>query len=93
MRQVDPAHLIGTLRSTFVWQHFIRWQDALGLRQKQAAAFRNQEIGFIFQFHHLMPEFTALENVMMPGLIARRPKTEMVARAEALWRAWAFATA
>jgi lipoprotein-releasing system ATP-binding protein len=47
------------------------------------ARFRNREIGFIFQFHHLLPEFTALENVMMPLLIARRSMSEARARARA----------
>jgi lipoprotein-releasing system ATP-binding protein len=40
------------------------------------SAFRNKHIGFVFQFHHLLPEFTALENVMMPGLIAGKSKSE-----------------
>jgi lipoprotein-releasing system ATP-binding protein len=48
------------------------------------AEFRNREIGFVFQFHHLLPEFTALENTMMPGLILRLPRTECVARATAM---------
>jgi lipoprotein-releasing system ATP-binding protein len=48
------------------------------------AAVRNRDIGFVFQFHHLLPEFTALENVAIPGLIQGRPKKEMEARATAL---------
>jgi lipoprotein-releasing system ATP-binding protein len=48
------------------------------------AAVRNRDIGFVFQFHHLLPEFTALENVMIPGLIQGRPKREMEKRANAL---------
>src|SRR5262249_37500228 len=46
--------------------------------------FRNGTLGFVFQFHHLLPEFTALENVMMPGLIARRPEAEIRRRAQEL---------
>jgi lipoprotein-releasing system ATP-binding protein len=48
------------------------------------AAVRNREIGFVFQFHHLLPEFNALENVMLPGLIQGRPRKEMEKRAAAL---------
>jgi lipoprotein-releasing system ATP-binding protein len=47
-------------------------------------AYRTHSIGFIFQFHHLLPEFTALENVMMPALVARRPRSEARERARAL---------
>lgn len=53
--------------------------DDLG--QKQLAAFRNKHIGFVFQFHQLLPEFTALENVCMPGFIGKRPKHEVEQRA------------
>jgi lipoprotein-releasing system ATP-binding protein len=51
-------------------------QDIFKLNDKDLAKFRNQEIGLIFQFHHLMPEFTAIENVMMPTLIARMDREE-----------------
>jgi lipoprotein-releasing system ATP-binding protein len=48
------------------------------------ASFRNHYIGFVFQFHHLLPEFTALENVLMPALIQRRPRAEAEARAKTI---------
>ncbi|HEY7545481.1 MAG TPA: ABC transporter ATP-binding protein [Blastocatellia bacterium] len=57
--------------------------DIFKLGDVDLARFRNREIGFIFQFHHLLPEFTALENVMMPLLIARRSMSEARARARA----------
>jgi lipoprotein-releasing system ATP-binding protein len=54
------------------------------LNEKKLAAFRNNNFGFIFQFHHLLPEFTALENVSMPAYIARKSKDEIVKRARYL---------
>ncbi len=54
------------------------------LNEKNLAAFRNQNIGFVFQFHHLLPEFTALENICIPGFIARKPKEEVETRAKEL---------
>lgn len=51
---------------------------------KELARFRNRELGFIFQFHHLLPEFTTIENVMMPALIAGKKKNEIKSQAEAL---------
>ena len=51
------------------------------LKEKELAKFRNQHIGFVFQFHHLLPEFTALENVCIPGWIAGTPKNELEERA------------
>ncbi len=59
--------------------------DAIFERDSDAIAdFRNREIGFVFQFHHLLPEFTARENVMMPGMIARMARGEVEDRAEHL---------
>lgn len=58
--------------------------DVLTLKDKQLSDFRNRHIGFVFQFHQLLPEFSALENVMMPALIARTPTREAKARGEEL---------
>ena len=59
-------------------------EDIFGKSDRELALFRNRSIGFVFQFHHLLPEFTALENVMMPALIARIPRCEAQATAEEL---------
>ncbi|MGN1215583.1 MAG: ABC transporter ATP-binding protein, partial [Candidatus Cryptobacteroides sp.] len=56
----------------------------LSLRPKALSEFRNRRIGFVFQFHHLLPEFTAIENVMIPAFIAGRSRKEAHAAAEAL---------
>ena len=55
--------------------------DVTRLKEKELAAFRNRQIGFVFQAHHLLPEFTAVENVMIPALIAGRPQAEARRRA------------
>ena len=54
------------------------------MKEQELAAFRNRNIGFVFQFHQLLPEFTALENVMIPGLIAGRPVSEVTKEARDL---------
>lgn len=58
--------------------------DIFSLSEPRLAAFRNRRIGFVFQFHYLLPEFTALENVCIPGFIAKRPTEEVKARAREL---------
>ena len=58
--------------------------NVLALNDKSLSKFRNQNIGFIFQFHQLLPEFTALENVCIPAYIANRPKKETIKEAEKL---------
>ncbi len=63
-------HIIGTLDRPSAGTVFLDDQDLFVLSDQDLAALRSREIGFIFQFHHLLPDFSALENVMMPGLIA-----------------------
>ncbi|HEY0272345.1 MAG TPA: ABC transporter ATP-binding protein [Chitinophaga sp.] len=63
-------HLLGTLDTPTSGQIFLGGQEVTALRGNALADFRNRYIGFIFQFHHLLPEFTALENVGIPGYIA-----------------------
>lgn len=67
-------HLLGGLDSPTRGEIFFMGQALSGLTLAQTAKIRNREIGFIFQFHHLLPEFTTLENVAMPGLIAGMDK-------------------
>ena len=62
--------IIGTLDQPDQGQVFINGIDVFALKDKELARFRNHHIGFIFQFHQLLPEFTALENVMIPAMIA-----------------------
>ncbi len=76
--------IIGTLDKPDAGNVFINNVDVFSLKEKELAAFRNHHIGFIFQFHQLLPEFTALENVMMPALIAEESQKEAQARATQL---------
>jgi lipoprotein-releasing system ATP-binding protein len=77
-------HLLGTLDVPTSGTIAFDGVNVTSLSPGELAAFRNQSIGFVFQFHHLLPEFTALENVMMPGLIARLARKECALRAEAM---------
>lgn len=73
-------HLLGTLDRPTSGQVIFDGVDVTKLSATKLADFRNQHVGFVFQFHHLLPEFTALENAMMPGLIKRLPRKECEAR-------------
>jgi len=77
-------HILGTLDRPTSGTVLFDGQDVFRLSDQKQAEFRNRRIGFVFQFHHLLPEFTALENVCMPGYIQSRPATEVRAEAAAL---------
>lgn len=79
-------HCIGTLDVPTSGSLRLDGEELMALSSSRLAQVRNRMIGFVFQFHHLLPEFNALENVMMPGLIAGRSRSEMRARAADLLR-------
>jgi lipoprotein-releasing system ATP-binding protein len=74
-------HLLGTLDRPTSGEVIIEGEDVSKLPDKELSAFRNKRIGFIFQFHHLLPEFTALENVAMPAMIAGKSLDQVKPRA------------
>lgn len=74
-------HILGTLDQADKGDVHIGNNLITGLKGDKLAEFRNKEIGFIFQFHNLLPEFTAEENIMIPGLIANRPMNDLRKRA------------
>jgi lipoprotein-releasing system ATP-binding protein len=76
-------HVLGALDKPSGGTLDFAGQDVLRMGTAALADFRNRSVGFMFQFHHLLPEFSALENVMMPALIRRRPKREAQERAQA----------
>lgn len=76
--------IIGTLDQPDSGKIVIDGVDVFALKEKELAQFRNRHIGFIFQFHQLLPEFTALENVMIPGMIAGEKNETIRQRAEKL---------
>ena len=76
--------ILGTLSTPDVGSLLIEGQDVLGLRGDALAAFRGRRIGFVFQAHHLLPEFSAEENVLIPALIAGVPMKEARAKAARL---------
>lgn len=76
--------IIGTLDRPTKGNVLMDGTDVFEMKDRELAAFRNRHIGFIFQFHQLLPEFTALENVCIPAMIAREKESEYTARATQL---------
>ena len=77
-------HILGTLNQPTQGTVLYEGQDVFRLSENDLANFRNRRIGFVFQFHHLLPEFTALENTYLPALIQKRPKQEMMQESTSL---------
>jgi len=77
-------HILGALEKPTSGRLFLNGMEIGRLDDRKLAHLRNRRIGFVFQFHHLLPEFDALENAAMPGLIHRLPKQEALLRAEAM---------
>jgi lipoprotein-releasing system ATP-binding protein len=77
-------HILGTLDNPDNGKVFIHDKDVFAQTPRNLATFRNHSIGFVFQFHNLLPEFSALENVLIPGLIGGRDHREIRKRAESL---------
>ena len=74
-------HILGTLDQPDSGDVRLKGQDLFSMRSNQMARFRNLNIGFVFQFHNLLPEFTALENVCIPGYIGNRSDSEVESQA------------
>jgi len=77
-------HLLGALDRPTEGKIFYLNRELFSLSDKELATFRNQKVGFLFQFHYLLPEFNALENVMLPALIRGLPRKEARQKAESL---------
>jgi len=76
--------ILGTLGKPDSGKVWINQKDVFAFGESELSNFRNKEIGFVFQFHHLLPEFSAFENVCIPGYIARRNRKEVELRAREL---------
>jgi len=77
-------HIMGTLDKPDSGEVLINGENVFMLPDKELSRFRNHHIGFVFQFHHLLPEFTALENIYLPALIAKVPEKKAIAQAQEL---------
>lgn len=75
-------HLVGALDAPTAGRILFEGRDLASLEEDDLARFRNESVGFVFQSHHLLPEFTAVENAMMPGLVRRLSRGEARRRAE-----------
>jgi len=78
--------ILGTLGKPDSGKVWINQKDVFAYGENELSRFRNKEVGFVFQFHHLLPEFSAFENVCIPGYIARRSRKEVEMRAKELLR-------
>ena len=76
--------ILGTLGKPDSGKVWINEKDVFASNESELSRFRNKEIGFVFQFHHLLPEFSAFENVCIPGYIARRSRKEVESQAKEL---------
>lgn len=76
--------ILGTLDRPDFGKVFFDGVDITSYNEKELSAFRNSNIGFVFQFHHLLPEFTALENVCIPAYIAKKSRAEAISKAKEL---------
>jgi lipoprotein-releasing system ATP-binding protein len=77
-------YIVSSLEKADKGQVFFEDQDITHLSETALAHYRNQKIGFVFQFHHLLPEFTAIENVSIPGWIAKMPSKQIQQKAQEL---------
>jgi lipoprotein-releasing system ATP-binding protein len=80
-------NILGTLDTPSSGEVWLGQMAYSRMSDRELSEFRSREIGFVFQFHHLLPDLTALENVMLPGLLTRRPRKEIASRAAALLEA------
>ena len=77
--------ILGTLDQANAGQVFLNDTELTALTGKKLAQFRNQKLGFVFQFHQLLPEFTALENALIPAIIGGKPKSEASSTNGSTW--------